>query len=155
MRTLSICVLAASVIGLVTACGSKNAQQPGTTPAASGYPGYPPPQGQYPQGAYTQQPTGYPGTPGVAPATGYPQTAGQPMPAPTMAPPTGAPAASGGPMATPGPLAFSCQNDVPCGTHHCNMQYGKCAFPCQSANDCIAPNQCLAGLCVPVPPQPH
>jgi hypothetical protein len=58
-------------------------------------------------------------------------------------------------MATPGPLAFSCQNDVPCGTHHCNMQYGKCAFPCQSANDCIPPNTCMAGLCIPAPPQAH
>jgi hypothetical protein len=58
-------------------------------------------------------------------------------------------------MATPGPLAFTCQNDVPCGTHHCNMQFGKCAFPCQSANDCITPNQCLAGLCVPIPPAAH
>jgi hypothetical protein len=44
---------------------------------------------------------------------------------------------------------------VPCGTHHCNTQYGKCAFPCQSATDCITPNQCLAGFCVPAPPQAH
>ena len=45
----------------------------------------------------------------------------------------------------PGPLAFSCQNDVPCGTHHCNMQYGKCAFPCQTADDCISPNHVHGG----------
>jgi hypothetical protein len=44
---------------------------------------------------------------------------------------------------------------VPCGTHHCNLQYGKCAFPCQSAVDCLSPNSCVAGLCVPAPPQAH
>jgi hypothetical protein len=52
-------------------------------------------------------------------------------------------------MAIPGQLALACQNDVACGTHHCNTQYGKCAFPCQSAVDCIAPNQCSMGFCVP------
>jgi hypothetical protein len=56
-------------------------------------------------------------------------------------------------MAEPGPLAFQCQNDVPCGTHHCNVARGKCAFPCQTAVDCIAPAQCVAGLCIfPVTP---
>jgi hypothetical protein len=62
--------------------------------------------------------------------------------------PAPAPAASGQ-MAVPGPIAFQCQNDVPCGTHHCNLQYGKCAFPCQSAADCITPNACMAGFCAP------
>jgi hypothetical protein len=55
------------------------------------------------------------------------------------------------PMAVPGPLAFACNDDAPCGTHRCNAQYGKCAFPCQSASDCQAPGQCLAGLCIPPP----
>jgi hypothetical protein len=55
-------------------------------------------------------------------------------------------------LAVPGPVAFECQNDVPCGMHHCNAAYGKCAFPCQSNADCIEPNQCMAGLCVPAPP---
>lgn len=145
MRTLSICVVASSAILLViTACGPKNTQQPGTTPTATAYPGgYPPPQGQYPQGG------AYP------PATAAPTYAapGQPMPGPTG--PTGPAPTSGAPMATPGPLAFTCQNDVPCGTHHCNTQYGKCAFPCQSASDCITPNQCLAGFCVPIPAAAH
>ena len=58
-------------------------------------------------------------------------------------------------MAVPGPVAFQCQNDVPCGTHHCNVQYGKCAFPCQTNVDCITPNSCIMGLCVPAPPQAH
>ena len=147
MRTLFVCAAAASLFVVVTACGSKNTQQPGTAPTGTGY-GYPPPGGQYPPG---QAPQGqYPGQyPQQQP--GYGQ---QPMPGAAPTAPGPAPTA-GGPMATPGPLAFTCQNDVPCGTHHCNMQYGKCAFPCQSANDCIPPNQCLAGLCVPTPPQSH
>ena len=145
MRTLSICLVVSSAILLVTACGSKNTQQPGTTPTATAYPGYPPAGGQYPQAG-----GGYPAAPG-APTYAAP---GTPTAAPTMTP-TGPAPTTGGPMATPGPLAFTCQNDVPCGTHHCNMQYGKCAFPCQSANDCIAPNQCMAGLCVPLPAQTH
>jgi hypothetical protein len=145
MRTLSICVVAASAILLVTACGPKTPPA-GTAPTATAYPGYPPPAGQYPpQGA------GYPAAPGAAPTYAAPgqMPPGQPG-APVGPAPTGT-----APMATPGPLAFSCQNDVPCGTHHCNMQYGKCAFPCQTAADCINPNQCMAGLCVPLPPQAH
>jgi hypothetical protein len=146
MRTLSICVVAASAILLVTACGSKTPPA-GTAPTATAYPGYPPPNGQYPQ----QPGAGYPAAPGAAPTYAAPgqMPPGQPG-APVGPAPTGT-----APMATPGPLAFSCQNDVPCGTHHCNMQYGKCAFPCQSAADCIPPNQCMAGLCVPLPPQSH
>jgi hypothetical protein len=143
MRTLFTCTAVASLIVVVTACGSKNQQtQPATTPTA----GYPPgqyPPGQYPQGQY----------PGAYPTATAPYAA--PGQAPTAAPGTVPGTAPTGQMAVPGPLAFTCQNDVPCGTHHCNTQYGKCAFPCQSANDCIAPNQCLAGLCVPAPPSGH
>lgn len=147
MRMLPVSLAVASLFLVVTACGSKNQQQPSTAPTATAYPGYPgyPQGGQYPPGQYPQGQ--------------YPQ--GQyPAPAPTATYPAPAPAPAPGPagsaqMAVPGPLAFSCQNDVPCGTHHCNLQYGKCAFPCQSANDCIPPNQCLAGLCVPTPPQSH
>jgi hypothetical protein len=34
---------------------------------------------------------------------------------------------------------------------HCNTQYGKCAFPCQTANDCISGAQCntMTGFCLP------
>ena len=155
MRTLSTGSAIASCLALgavcVAACGPRNQDnaQPNAAATATGYPGYPqqqpypaqgyppPQQGQYPQPAptYGQQP--YPAAPPTA----------QPLPAPAPAP------AGSGQMAVPGPIAFQCQNDVPCGTHHCNLQYGKCAFPCQSAVDCIAPNQCLAGFCAPVPPQ--
>jgi hypothetical protein len=109
---------------------------------------YPPQQGYPQQGGYPQQaPQGYPQQPQQGYPQQYPQ---QPMPGATAAAPTAAPA--GGQMAVPGAVAFSCQNDVPCGTHHCNTQYGKCAFPCQSAADCISPNTCMLGLCVPAPP---
>src|SRR4029077_669665 len=97
---------------------------------------YPPPAATYAQ-------------PGVA-------TAPPPTPGTVPAAPNATPAPAGtGQMAVPGPIAFQCQNDVPCGTHHCNTQYGKCAFPCQSAADCIPPNQCSLGLCVPLPQQAH
>jgi hypothetical protein len=151
MRTLSTCISVASlVLVCAAACGPKNQDntQPNAATTATGYPGYPQqqgypqPQGQYPAGQYPAPTATY--------GQQYPQPAptAQPMPAPT-----GAPGAASGQMAVPGPIAFQCQNDVPCGTHHCNVQYGKCAFPCQSAVDCITPNQCIAGLCVPAPPQ--
>ena len=134
-----------------TSCKKQDdSSQAAATPSA--YPQGQYPQGQYPQGAYPQQqPGAYPqqqAYPQQAPpgyGQQYPQ---QPMPG---AAPTAPPAAAT-PMAVPGPVAFSCQNDVPCGTHHCNTQYGKCAFPCQTAADCITPNTCMMGLCVPAPP---
>ena len=142
MRTLwTRTAVVASLFALTTAACKKQDDTPpaAATPAATAaYPGYPqqpqqaPPQGQYPQ-----------------------QQAPQPMPAATMMPPQAGAPAAGGQMAVPGPVAFQCQNDVPCGTHHCNTQYGKCAFPCQSAADCIAPNSCMMGLCVPQMPQAH
>jgi hypothetical protein len=48
-------------------------------------------------------------------------------------------------MAVPGPLATPCQNDGPCLLHKCNVQYGKCAFPCESDNDCNTGNYCAKG----------
>ena len=61
--------------------------------------------------------------------------------------------AESAPLAVPGPLAFPCENDVPCGTHRCNTAYGRCTFPCQSDVDCIAPNVCVMSLCVPDMPK--
>jgi hypothetical protein len=154
MRTLSTCISVASLVLIcATACGPKSQDnaQPNAAATATGYPGYPQqpgypqPQGQYPATGQYPAPTA---TYGQQPYPA-PTATTQPMPTATAAPP------AGGQMAVPGPIAFQCQNDVPCGTHHCNVQYGKCAFPCQSAVDCIAPNQCIAGLCVPAPPQAH
>ena len=152
MRTLLTCTLLAPLFVLFAACGKKqdDTPPPGTATTATAYPGYPAPQPTYAQQPYPNQ---YP----PAPTATYAQPGAPPAPAPAPVPgaaPTAAPAATGQ-MAVPGPIAFQCQNDVPCGTHHCNTQYGKCAFPCQSAADCIPPNQCSLGLCVPLPQQPH
>ncbi len=159
MRTLLICTALVPLFAIFGGCAKKQDDTPPPTTATTAYPpqGYPPqpypaqayPQPQ-PQPAYGQQP--YPAAAPTAPYGTYPAQpqAAPPAPPPGPAPapaPTAAPAASGQ-MSVPGPIAFQCQNDVPCGTHHCNLQYGKCAFPCQSAADCIAPNQCNLGLCV-------
>jgi hypothetical protein len=140
MRTILACMAAASLVAVVSGCKKQDdaSQQPTANPTATaaypGYPGAPPPQpGQYP-----------PGQPQPAP------TYGQPPPPPMPPGPGPAPvAAPSGQMSVPGPLAFQCQNDVPCGMHHCNLQYGKCAFPCQTNADCLSPNTCMTGLCVP------
>jgi hypothetical protein len=132
----------ASVVACVAACGSKD-QPPAQNPSPSAYPPgqYPPgqyPPGQYPPGQYptAQQPGQYP-------------TAQQPGTYPT--------APAQGQLAVPGPMAFPCQNDSACGTHKCNVQYGKCAHPCQSDFDCIQGASCLGAgqplaTCVPKPP---
>jgi hypothetical protein len=148
-------VLKYTVIGslfvVVAACKRQDdTQQPAAAPVATatapyGYQGYPPPQGTYPQ----QYPPATAPTYSQYPPQAVPQPAPAPPPAPAPVP--AAPAASGQ-MSVPGPVAFQCQNDVACGTHHCNVQYGKCAFPCQSNVDCISPNSCVMGLCVPAPP---
>jgi len=143
MRILSTCVAAASLFVILGACKKQDdSAAPSTVPSAaySAYPQQPP----YPQQAYP---------PATAPSP-YPQAA-QPMPTAAPQPVPTAVAPAGGAMAVPGPVAFQCQNDVPCGTHHCNVQYGKCAFPCQTNVDCITPNSCIMGLCVPAPPQAH
>ena len=152
MRTLRICAAVGSLLVIVAACKKQDdTQGANAAPTASAYPGYPPgyppPQGtygQYPQQGYPQPAPTYGGYPGAPPPGAPPGAA--PGPVPTAAP------AGSGQMAVPGPVAFQCTNDVPCGTHHCNTQYGKCAFPCQSAVDCISPNQCVMGLCVPQMP---
>ncbi len=145
MRTISTCAAVASLFVVFAACGPKQdaSQQPPTAPTGTAPYGYP----QQP-GAYPQQPGAYP-----QPAATYQQPTAPPGYAPPTAAPTAAPPAAGGQMAVPGPVAFSCTNDVPCGTHHCNTQYGKCAFPCQTNTDCITPNSCVMGLCVPQMPQ--
>jgi hypothetical protein len=144
MRTLLICTTA---IGLPWALGGCQKEDE-TTPAAA-----PVATAAYPASQARPQPTGgrysasAPATTGQSPA---PPAATQ-SPAPAPAPPPAAP----GQMAAPGALASQCQNDLPCGTHRCNVAYGKCAFPCQTNVDCLAPNTCMTGFCVPAPvPQP-
>jgi hypothetical protein len=105
----------------------------------------PPQQGGYPQ---QTQPAGV-GQPPAQP--GYAQPAPAPAPAPVAAPaPAAAPAAA--PLSPPGPFALACTSDAQCGLAHCNVPAGKCVFPCLNDGDCIAPNHCVATLCVPAMP---
>lgn len=135
-----------ALIGFIGACSKKDEQpppaQPGQYPAYQ-QPGYPA-AGQQP---YPQQQPGYPPQqyPQQQP---YPQQQ-QPYPA---AP--GAPAPSGTPS-QPSAVAFPCQSDVQCLSHRCNVQVGKCSWPCQSNDDCQAGFQCVAPACVPMLPQPQ
>jgi hypothetical protein len=178
MRAFAAFIVPAAALGVMAACASNPSatQPPAPTATYGAYPpnpaGYPPPG--YPPGSY---PPGYatapPGAPypaptyAPAPAPTYaPQPVYTAQPAPTYAPPAPpapapAPAPSPGPapapapvasgaMATPGLLALPCQSDAICGWYHCNVQAGKCASPCQSAVDCVAPNQCVMGACLPV-----
>lgn len=144
LRTLSTCTVVACVLVVAAACQPKT-QDGGMPPNGMPPTGYPQ---QYPPGQ--APPGGYP--PGQMPPTAYPAPGAT---VPTATPGTTPMPAGSGQMAVPGPIAFQCKDDVPCGTHHCNLQYGKCAFPCQSAADCLSPNTCMAGLCVPMPPASH
>src|SRR5689334_16061425 len=117
---------------VVAACAKKD-----ETPAAAAP--------QYQQTQYTQAPypaqTAYP-----QPAqTAYPQATATAYPQPAPATTTT------GTMATPNQFALSCQNDSGCGLGRCNLQYQKCAFPCQSAVDCVQGASCnpTLGVCLP------
>jgi len=150
---------------VVLACGPNDSTTPPAAAPTATYaaypPGYPPPgtpgyPTAYPPGYATAAPQ-YAPAPAPAPAypTPYPAPAPAPapvytaQPAPTYAPaPAPAPATTGT-MATPGLLALPCSSDTACGLHHCNTQYSKCAFPCQTAADCVGSNQCVMGVCVP------
>src|SRR5260370_24627997 len=148
MRTLLICTTALVLPGVVGGC--KKEDETPTTAAPSAAVAYPVSQ----TSGSRQPPDGR--TPASAPATDSqslaPPVATQP---PTRAPSPMPRSAAPGQMAVPGPLASTCQNDVPCGTHYCNMAYGKCAFPSQTHVDCLAPNAFITGFFVPAPvPQP-
>jgi len=128
------------IVGIVAvACGKKDeTPPPNTAPTPSASYGAP---GAYPPGA---PPGAYP----TATAPGAYPTATAPGAYP------GAPPAAGG-MAVPGPMATPCQNDSPCMTHKCNVQYGKCAFPCETDNDCVQGAYCFKGpiaTCLPKAP---
>ena len=96
-------------------------------------------QGQ--QQPYGQQ--GQPGQYGQQPPNGQ-QPYGQQPPYGQQQPP---PAPVGQP---PGPLSPPCQQlEGTCGFARCNMQAGRCAFPCNGNTDCINGSQCL-GVGTPV-----
>jgi hypothetical protein len=123
-KAVTVLTAAALVIGLVVAACKKADDE---QPPQYGQP---PPYGQ--------------------PAPGQ-QTPGQPMPQPQ---PTVAQPAPAGTLSQPGPAAPPCQTDANCFTARCNTAFGKCVFPCQNDNDCVAPNKCVmgTGLCVPALP---
>ena len=135
MKTLASVALAAGlVVVLVPGCSrGRDAED------ASEYQ-----QGQPPPGQYGGQPYGGQPQPGYgqqAPPPGY----GQPAPAPGQAAP-----ASG----QPSPFALPCQTDATCGTHKCNVQAQKCAWPCASNVDCAAGFSCMGAggptaMCIP------
>jgi hypothetical protein len=147
---------AALVLGLlVTACDrGRGADDPSQQPQY-GQPqqgGYPPPQGyQQPQQGYPQQ--GYPQQPQQGyPQQGYPQQPQQGYQQPQQGYPQQPQQAP--PAAAPSPLALPCQSDITCGTHRCNPQTGRCAFPCASNADCAGGFSCMGAggptaLCVP------
>ena len=122
---------------------TQNGQQP-VSYDQYGNPIYGQPQqggyGQPQQGGYGQPQQGGYGQPQQG-GYGQPQQGGygQPQPQPTA-------------TAAPNPLALPCQSDITCGTHKCNTQTGRCAFPCASAQDCAAGMGCMNGLCIPGAP---
>ncbi len=145
---LRITALAAAITCSIGAC-SKNEEQP--PPAQPGqYPASPQDPNQYgtpQQPGYPAQQPGYP-----AQQPGYPpqQPAAQPGYPPA---PAAAPAAAPATGQNPQPMGFACQADIQCLTHRCNLQVGKCSWPCQSAQDCQPGFQCVAPACVPTLPQ--
>ena len=150
MRKLA--VTGTAVLMLVAACATDPAAQnpPPNQPTQGQYPQgqYPQPQGQYPQGQYPQPQGQYPQPqqpqyPQPPAQPQYPQPPAQPYP---QAP---APPAAASSMSVPGIAALPCTSDASCGTHRCNTQYGKCAFPCALPDDCVAGMQCMIGVCAP------
>src|SRR6478735_1131202 len=53
------------------------------------------------------------------------------------------------PPSEPNPLAPPCTADAHCLTHRCNVAAQRCAWPCQSDNDCMPGNACIAPTCLP------
>ncbi|HQY63761.1 MAG: hypothetical protein IPF92_01455 [Myxococcales bacterium] len=142
MRPASIAILSSLVAAAVLVSACKDEQPPPNTPppyaGQPGQPGYPPPgQPGYPP----------PGQPGYPPP-------GQPPPGQPGYPP----AQPAGPtLAVPGPQAIACSNDSACMSHKCNVQYGKCAFPCETDFDCVNGLGCMKGgplgaVCLPKMP---
>jgi hypothetical protein len=139
MKTVAACLLL--VLAPLAVLGCERGRDP-EDPSEVGYgqPGYGQPG--YGQPGYGQPQPGY-GQP--QPGYGQPQPGyGQPQPGYGQPPPPAAPA---------NPLALPCQSDAQCGTHRCNMQAGRCSFPCASGAECQPGSGCAAGVCLPGVPQ--
>jgi hypothetical protein len=142
MRPILTGSVTAAAVCLLAFAGCKKEDPPPQNPQGwqQGQPGY----GQQPPPGYGQQPAPGYGQPQPQPTAYPPPQATAPAPAPT-------PAAGTAGM-NPSPQGFPCQADVACGTHKCNVQAGKCSFPCQTAADCLPGMQCVAPICVPTLP---
>jgi hypothetical protein len=147
---LGAATLGAMTLSFIGACSKNEEQpppaQPGQYPAYQQQPGYPAQQQQpgYPAQQYPQQQQ--PGYPAAQPT--YPQQ----QPGYPAAPAPGA-AAPGATPSQPSAVAFPCSTDIQCLSHRCNVQVGKCSWPCQSNDDCQPGFQCVAPACVPTLPQ--
>ncbi|HEX2669905.1 MAG TPA: hypothetical protein VHM25_03480, partial [Polyangiaceae bacterium] len=84
----------------------------------------------------------------VAPVTQAPGSGDGTTAAPTLAA-SPAPGVTGAPLSTPNPLALPCTTDANCLTHRCNVAAQKCAWPCQTDNDCMPGNACITPTCLP------
>jgi hypothetical protein len=102
----------------------------------------PPPQPPPTYQPYPTQTAPQPVATQPAPAPGQPAAPVATQPAPAATTPAGG-------LSQPSPMALPCTTDAACLTHRCNTQFGKCAWPCQSDNDCNPGNHCMAGACVP------
>ena len=83
---------------------------------------------------------------GYAPAA-PPVTQAPPPATPVLANST--PGTSAAALSTPSPFALPCTVDANCLTHRCNAAAHKCAWPCQTDNDCMPGNACIAPTCLP------
>jgi len=147
---LRAATLGVATMSLIGACSKNEEQpppaQPGQYPPYQQQPGYPAGQQQYPQQQQPYPQQQQPGYPAAQPT--YPQ---QQQPGYPAAPAPGA--AAPGTPSQPSAVAFPCQTDVQCLSHRCNLQVGKCSWPCQSNDDCQPGFQCVAPACVPTLPQ--
>ncbi len=126
MSALNRCLLGLSFVGLLALACEREAEDPSAYGQPIGY-------DQYGNPIYARP--GQPPQPGQPPPPGAPGY-GQPGPQGTTSQPAG--------------YAVPCQSDITCGAHKCNVQVGRCAFPCQYAeSDCAAGLSCAAGFCVP------
>jgi hypothetical protein len=115
---------------LLLALASASCQKQSAAPPAN----YAPPQAG-PMGSPVTQAPGYgDGT--------TPLLAASPAPAAASGVPNAA-------LSTPNAFAPPCTGDGQCLTHRCNVAAQKCALPCQTDNDCIPGNVCIAPTCLP------
>jgi hypothetical protein len=152
-----------AIVWVACACEEPAPQGPRETSYQNGYA-----QTTYQNGS---SPTLQPTSTSTAPIT-YAPTASDPnvaplqiqtTPVPLGVEPAPLPSVSGAPsavpsasqssvkMAAPGHAAFQCQSDAQCLLGRCNLQYGRCAYPCKNSEvDCKAGNVCTAGgVCMP------